>query len=314
MKVESCASQLRHGDSMQKVMMHSTAGTNRHSMLPVAAVLDFVLTVTSVATGIGAIYGILNMSDMGLINRASLTVSLSIAAPAVTMVGYVAPISTVIDAVRMANVQNLPTPVFQSQAACNILALSYGIQIANSAVLASNLFGLACQIMFLAGDHYVRFSNGQWFRFCAQFSLIFNVGLYICAALTPINILGHMITLFNIVLFAVPLAKLGNILRTRNASTMPAAMAVIAVTNNAVWTLYSLLIQDIILLLPSLFGYVLSAFQVLVVLWCNRLLPFDLGFLLLACPQRGDRDREKGTPASLGDIEAVPLTKDKMPG
>ena len=52
------------------------------------------------------------------------------------------------------------TECTESQAACNILGLAYGIQRTLLAVLITNMFGLACQILFLSFDHYIR--SPQW--------------------------------------------------------------------------------------------------------------------------------------------------------
>merc|ERR1712226_1320659 len=148
------------------------------------------------------------------------------------------------------------------------------------------MIGLACQTLFLCGDHYVRTLNTEWIVFAIKLSFLFNGGLYFFSVLSPLSLLGNAITVFNVVLFGVPLTKIGIILRTRNASSIPQMMTFIAVINNAVWSLYALLIEDSVLLLPSLLGYFLSSFQVLLIFWCKGALPFDLDFLLLLVPSR----------------------------
>jgi len=254
----------------------------------IGSLRDFVLTVVSVTTGVGILYVIANLANAGVIGMEKLLMGLSIFCPGVTMVQFVSPIPLVLEAVSKMNAANLPVQVFQSQAICNILGASYGIQIYNPAVLVTNLFGLGCQTVYLASDHYVRLSNTQWAWFVACGVCTFNAGLYFFAQVASITILGHMITLFNVILFAAPLAKLGTILRTRSAASLPAAMIYISVVNNGSWTLFALLLDDMVLLLPSVLGYMLSAFQVLVILWCRGLLAWDLSFLLLPC--RGARD------------------------
>jgi len=242
--------------------------------------VDLALLVGALALGVGAVWGTAGLTDAGVISKESLTSALALVCPLVTMCQYVAPIPIVLDAVKQFSAQSLPLQVFQSQAACNVLGIAYGIQITNSAVLVTNMFGLACQVVFLTTDHYVRASD-TWIWYSIRLSALINCVLYVFATLTPINVLGHTITLFNIVLFAVPLAKLGSILRTKNASSIPTAMTIIALANNGVWSLYAIMIQDSVVLLPSLLGYLLSAFQVFVILWSKGKLPFDLGFLLL---------------------------------
>jgi len=250
--------------------------------LPIAAVIDFVLTVSSISSGAGALYMFAGLAETGVLDKDSATVVLSLAAPVVTMLLYVSPIPVVAEAVRTLNAQNLPTQVFQSQIMCNVLSISYGIQVSNAAILVTNMFGLACQVTYLSIDHYIRVSSG-WLLYCLKLMTALNTGLYFFTIVSPLNMLGHAITIFNVILFVVPLTKLGTILRTRNASSLPAGMAVISTCNNAIWTLYALMIQDPVVLLPSILAYILSLFQILVILWCKGHLPFNLGYLLLLC-------------------------------
>jgi len=175
---------------------------------------------------------------------------------------------------------HLPMLVFKAQASCNVLSIAYGLQIANAAVLITNLFGLACQILFLAGDHYIRAADSHWLPFALKTSIVLNGGI-VLARSAPINLLGQAITIFNIFLYSCPLMNLGTVLRTRNSSPFPAFMVGINVVNNALWSIYALLIEDVVVLMPSMVGYACSVFQVLLILWCRGRLPFDLGFLLL---------------------------------
>jgi len=220
---------------------------------------------------------------MSLIDGLKLKLFLSFVCPLVTMTQFASPAPVVVEGLRKLDVQNLPTPVFISQAACNILGTAYGIRIQNKVVLASNMFGLACQILFLASYHYVRNGNGQWLWYSVQSQVIYCIGLYACVEVFSLHLLGQIITLFNLILFAVPLMKLGTILRTKNASSLPTAMTLVSTLSNGFWSMYALLIKDMVVLLPSVLGFVLCAFQVLILLWCHNKLPFDLGFLLLPC-------------------------------
>lgn len=272
------------------------------------AFVDFVLTASSLGISAGIIFGIAGLTDLGILDAEMLTSLLSLVCPLVTMIQFVSPVPVVVDAVRKLDGQDLPIPVFQSQTLCNILGLSYSIQVRNTTILFTNLFGLACQIIFLACARLASSAKGGWLMYGVQLTVLLNVGLYICAAILPINILGHTITLFNIVLFAAPLAKLGSILRTRSATSLPTAMIVISAVNNALWTLYGILIQDMVVLLPSILGFLLSGFQVLVLLWCHHQLPFDLAFLLLPCRDRDNKvqptEASKGAaPTKVGAVD-----------
>ncbi|CAJ1353751.1 unnamed protein product [Effrenium voratum] len=185
----------------------------------------------------------------------------------------------VLDAVRLLKANQLPVVVFKLQAACNVLSIAYGLQISNAAVLMTNMFGLACQVLFLAGDHYASVDS-QWLFFALKISVLIDVGILCASSYVPMNILGQCITVCNVGLYSCPLMNMGNLLRTRNSSALPAFMVGINVLNNALWSLYALLIEDMVVLVPSLLGYCCSFFQIMLILWCRHLLPFDLSFLL----------------------------------
>jgi uncharacterized protein with PQ loop repeat len=243
------------------------------------------------------IFGIVALTDMEIIDGLKLQTFLSFICPLFTMTQFASPTPVVLEAIRKSDVQNLPTPVFISQAACNILGSAYGIRVRNVAVLASNMFGLFCQTVFLASNHFVRKANGQWIRHTLQLQAIYCAALYVCVDVFTLNVLGQIITLFNIVLFSVPLASLGTILKTKNCASLPTAMTIVSTLSNGVWSVYASLIKDMVVLLPSILGFALCFFQVLVLLWCHSKLPFDLSFLLLPC-------RSSPSKKMIPDVEA----------
>lgn len=266
------------------------AGTqaSRRSLANVVSLVDFVLTASSLAVGLGIIFGIAALADVGIIDAVKLKMVLSTVCPLVTMSQFVSPIPTVLEALRKLDARNLPLPVFKSQSACNIISMAYGIRIQNKVVLGANLFGLGCQVLYLSSNHYVIEGNGKWMGYVLRLQVIYCLGLYVCTEVLSLDVLGQIITVFNLVLFAAPLSQLGNILKTRNATALPTAMTVISCVNNAVWSLYAILIKDMVVLLPSVLGFLLCLFQVLVLLWGFHVLPFDLSFILIPC---------KSTPA-----------------
>lgn len=243
--------------------------------------VDAVLTFVALSFAASILWVVAYLCQVGYLDRDAMTISLSLACPLITIASYVTPAPMVIQAVRRMSAQNLPLAVFKSQAICNVLGISYGLQIHNAAVLFTNMFGLACQITFLAGNHYIRTANQEWLWYSTKFAVVLNASIYFFARVLPINLLGQAITIFNIILYSSPLIQLGGALRLRNSSSFPLGMTSMSVANNASWTVYALLIEDIVVLLPSILGYELSFFQVLVIMWCRGSLPFDLSYLLI---------------------------------
>lgn len=248
-----------------------------------SSLLDVLLTVLALVIGIAGMYSVVLLAEAGIVVKEHAKARLGMVAILVTMLAYVVPIPIVADAIRKMNPQSLPTEVFQLQAICNVLSISYGIQVKNPAVLFTNMFGLAFQVLYLSSDHLVRVGNTSWLRFSITTSLMANCGLYVAARMSPLNALGPGIIILNLCMSAAPLAKVPNIMRTKNANALNLAMTCLNLGNNVVWTMYAFLIEDVVVLLPSLVGYLLGGFQVLVILWCRGLLPFDLAFVMVFC-------------------------------
>lgn len=193
---------------------------------------DVVMLASSLLMAISGICAVPKMVDIGLMDREVSTLSLSLACPLITIVSYVAPTPSVLEAVRLMKASNLNVIVFKLQAACNILSIAYGLQIANAAVLMTNMFGLACQVLFLAGERHASLES-KWPSFALFLSVILNVGIFVASQYVPINLLGQSITVFNIFLYSSPLMNLGTALRTRNSSQFPTFMVGVNVLNNA---------------------------------------------------------------------------------
>lgn len=250
---------------------------------------DVVMLIIAILMAIGGLCAVPKLVDIGLMDREVTTLSLSLACPLITIISYVAPTPSVLEAVRLMKASNLNAVVFKLQAACNVLSIAYGLQIANAAVLMTNMFGLACQVLFLAGERYASLES-HWHFFAFYLSVGFNAGILLASQYIPINLLGQSITVFNVFLYSSPLMNLGFALRTRNSSQFPTFLVGVNVLNNALWSIYALLIEDMVVLIPSLMGYACSFFQALLILWCRSYLPFDLAFLVTFFNQRKKPD------------------------
>lgn len=275
--------------------------------------LDALLTAILLVASVLVVYTVVGFAEIGLIPREAFTMCMSIISPISSALLFISPITAVKEAYELASVDNLPTPVFKSQSLCNILGIAYGIKISNVALAGTNLFGLAAQVIWLSVAHLVGEKDMQWFHFSVKMSVLLNAGLFLCVSM-PIDLLGTIITVFNIVLFASPLSKIGIVLRTKNASSMPLLMTIMMVKCNGMWMIYAAMIQDSVVLLPSLLGYLLSVFQVTVIAWCKELLPFDLKFLLLLSFEEAKPENPAISPngaqsIDLPDVNRTPVRR-----
>lgn len=92
-------------------------------------------------------------------------------------------------------------------------------------------------------------------------------------------------------LYASPFATIAHVLRSRSAESIPIGMVLVGTLSNAVWVLYGVLVQDQIILIPTIINTCLCVLQLLLYvafhphrgtsrsfsLWKNMLgLPFDV--------------------------------------
>lgn len=260
--------------------------------LPVAVcqhprrLMNAIITFGTLVFAVGNICTIAYLAKIQILDREAMLFGLSVACPVITILAYVSPFPTVLEALKSSDAQSLNPELYEVQAASNVLGIAYGLQILNAAVLITNLFGLACQILYLASAHYLMAENRRWIRFAVKFSIVLNLSIFLCRRDASSNLLGHGMSFFNVLLSSTPLLRLEQILRSRNASVYPVFMTLVGVVNNIAWTLYGILIEDAVVFLPSLYSFIVATFQVLVILWCRRQLPFDISFLLVLFPER----------------------------
>jgi uncharacterized protein with PQ loop repeat len=93
------------------------------------------------------------------------------------------------------------------------------------------------------------------------------------------NTVGTIACILTLILCISPLTNLGVVIRTRNAASIPVAMTTVMLFSNIAWTMYGIVLEDRFIYLPSLFGFVIAVFQLLVTAWCSEVLFYDLSFL-----------------------------------
>jgi len=208
-------------------------------------------------------------------------------APSTSILMAITPISALKDALKKESVDVYPFAVFYAQLVCNILQIGYGVAVHNIAIIIPNLFSMFCQITWLSYGNHIKFfgRNASWFAFFFSYTLILNIGLATCLKL-PLSLLGTIITVCNIALYGSPLLTMGEILETRDRSSLNVPISVMMCIANAAWVAYTSMIHDQVILIPSVFGYVLAVIQIITILWCDNRLPYNLEFLLLIFPKK----------------------------
>eukprot|EP00922_Rhytidocystis_sp_ex-Travisia-forbesii_P041100 GHVS01061336.1.p1 GENE.GHVS01061336.1~~GHVS01061336.1.p1 ORF type:complete len:586 (-),score=138.66 GHVS01061336.1:1961-3718(-) len=111
-----------------------------------------------------------------------------------------------------------------------------------------------------------------WLAFLMTFSCCISSLLYFSSWFGA-EIVGIACTISNLMLFSVPMSSMGTIIRNRNSDSLPMAMLLMMILCSAVWGVYGYLLKDPVVYVPSLIGYMMAMFQLLIVLWCRGLLP-----------------------------------------
>ena len=76
-------------------------------------------------------------------------------------------------------------------------------------------------------------------------------------------IIGHIVVLFCVAMFASPLAALPTVLETKSAKAIPLAYTLAVMANSILWTVVGILdMHDVHIYVPTLLGLALSGLQV----------------------------------------------------
>ncbi|KAF4696643.1 hypothetical protein FOZ60_016653 [Perkinsus olseni] len=249
--------------------------------------------------------------------RARLLAVLSVLCPLISFVGYITPISSVVQAFKARDASNLPMPFLLSQAFLCLISISYGVSVNSPPIWATNLFGLTTQALWMAAARWIsgaaastdgdaeeagEKSGRSADRRSSMKSLpdldgatvsspvpppLYSALLATCLAcltltilsIIPTRVVGFAMCLQGIILSASPLARLGAVLDSRNADSIPLPISLNMVLGNMLWSMFGFYVNDHVIFLPSVVGYTLGVTQIVVIMWCWGYLPYDLSFL-----------------------------------
>ncbi|CEM09786.1 unnamed protein product [Vitrella brassicaformis CCMP3155] len=228
---------------------------------------------------------------------------LAVVCPVTSFLLFFSPFGVVKTAISKNSAEALPVKLFVVQSLANLLAIDYGLKVQNLPVVVTNTIGVLLQVTWLSSHHYITRRNSRWHRFALSIALGVGVVFYMCSFADE-RIVGVGVFVANFMLFGTPVLQLGEVLATRKSDGIPFAISLAMVITNACWSVYGLLVEDVVLWLPSVLGYLLSVFQLLIIAWCHSYLPFDITFLALVFPSPKDTSGDK-TPKQVL-VKALP--------
>jgi solute carrier family 50 protein (sugar transporter) len=211
---------------------------------------------------------------------------LAIVCPALSVFTYAIPVVSVVEMLRAADATHFPIQVIIAQLLGNVSGVAYGILINNSPFLISSAIGLCFQTLWIIA----------WFvivKHTSQSSIVRqthpSLATLLLASLIAVctlfitylgrDVVGIISCMLTLLLCISPLSKLGLVVRSMNSASIPLAMSLVMLVTNAAWGIYGLMLDDIYVFLPSMFGFIITVFQIIISAWVNGVLFYDLAFL-----------------------------------
>ena len=209
--------------------------------------------------------------------------ALELACPLLSVLCYASPVGSVIAMVRRSDRSDFPMAIIVAQTVQNLASSAYGIHIKDDPFFLSSAIGLGFQLIWLTAWYaVVRRLNQSWHVHPAAVSAMLAL-VFVCTvfALTRVreDIVGYLSCVLTLLLCVSPLANLGIVVRSKNSASIPIARSLVMLVANVAWALYGVLLEDRFVYMPSIFGFLITVFQLLVTAWCSGYLFFNLEFL-----------------------------------
>ncbi len=223
------------------------------------------------------------------VHRTTLMKFLSIMCPVLSISTYISPVGSVISMVKNHDDSNFPIEVVAAQTANNVACAAYGLQIGDEPFFLSSFVGLAFQFVWLTMWFWVRSRRSDKpmpFNLSRMNPILFSITLgsllstsIFALSLVDKNFNGTSCVVLTFLLGVSPLAKLGAVIRQKDTSSIPVPMSTVMLITNVAWAMYGVMLEDSYIIIPSVFGFVVCVFQLIVAAWCNQYLFYDLTFL-----------------------------------
>ena len=224
------------------------------------------------------------------VERPTLMKFLAILCPLLSISTYISPIGSVIHMMKNHDESNFPIEVIAAQTVNNIACAAYGLQINDEPFFLSSFVGLAFQFIWLTMWFWVIYKRPtrppMIFNMNRMNPILFSItlGTVLSTSIFTLTLLnrdinGTACVVLSFLLGISPLAKLGSVIRQKDTSSIPVVMSAVMLITNVVWAMYGVILEDNYIVIPSVFGFVICVFQLIVAAWCNQLLFYDLTFL-----------------------------------
>lgn len=141
------------------------------------------------------------------------------------------------------------------------------------------LFGELCALVYAVIFCCITSESAASLKICAiAFVPVALISLYSVLAWAGVtgqsnhatgDVLGYMGLATSFVFYASPFATIRTVLRTKSAATIPILMVSVGTVSNVLWSVYSILQNDVFVLLPNAVCFCLGLSQVLLYMKYN---------------------------------------------
>jgi len=150
-----------------------------------------------------------------------------------------------------------------------VMAVMYGTLIDNWTLIYCNGINALFGSYYIYSYHkYTR--DKQKVRILFLIAIVFLLSVYYHVTVRSpgeegifqLGIIGNIST---ILMFASPLSTMTTVIKTGNASSIPAAFSLVSFLCSLAWVLMGIKLKDIFIALPNVVGMILSSFQLFLV-------------------------------------------------
>lgn len=195
----------------------------------------------------------------------------------INVINFVAPLRGVLESLRAKKIIGIAYIYFFS-GICNFVGWSvYGLRTNNNFVLANNLILLGLFLVYIQLFFKINKEKSSFMMHVVGFSVVIVV-LYVF----PVNIVYAVAWCFNMFYTATPLFGTRAILMTKNGKNVNSDIFIVHFANCLAGTIYCVLVNDYIAMMPNLLGVITWGSIVLCWLWANDIMfGNDSDFILL---------------------------------
>ena len=181
---------------------------------------------------------------------------------------YLAPIPRLINCSRTKKVEEISHLALLFSNFTPFLWAVYSIAAEKSEIFYPNLVFFGMSLVYISGYHLIK--GDTWEFMSVYVGTLMGLGLA-CLRVLPINLVGSLSSLMNILGCVSPLEMLGVVLKEKNGRYIDLNMLGAGLLCNGAWAAYGYLSEDVFILVPNFLGILIGLLQIFLFAWTKDL-------------------------------------------